>query len=78
MPADAQVGMSGENAGANKKDRRLGAWEDRDSLYLKTDMFSAIGKLRLEAWREIDRLVRFLDLTDDHQRVGVDHGCGDP
>jgi|SRR6266478_3907661 len=42
-----------------------------DSLYLKTDispedLFIAIGKLRLEARREINRLIQFLDKTDDY------------
>lgn len=45
--------------------------EAKDSLYLKTDvtpedLFIAIGKLRLEARREIDRLIRFLDKTDNY------------
>jgi hypothetical protein len=45
--------------------------EAKDSLYLKTDvspedLFIAIGKLRIEARREIDRLIQFLDKTDDY------------
>jgi hypothetical protein len=45
--------------------------EAKDSLYLKTDVspeevFIAIGRLRMEARREIDRLIQFLDKTDDY------------
>ncbi|MBR0939407.1 hypothetical protein [Bradyrhizobium jicamae] len=41
------------------------------ALFFKTDIspdqiFKAIGRLRREAWDEIDRLVRFLDNTDNH------------
>jgi hypothetical protein len=40
-------------------------------LYLRTDVspeeiFKAIGRLRKEARDEIDRLIRFLDKTDDY------------
>jgi hypothetical protein len=43
----------------------------QDSLYLKTpvtpeEAFQAIGRLRKEARDEIDRLIRFLDKTDDY------------
>jgi hypothetical protein len=43
----------------------------QDSLYLKTpvtpeEAFQAIGRLRKEAGDEIDRLIRFLDKTDDY------------
>jgi hypothetical protein len=42
-----------------------------NSIYLPTDispeqLFLAIGKLRKDARDEIDRLLRFLDETDDH------------
>src|SRR4030088_372031 len=43
----------------------------QDSLYYKTpitpeEAFQAIGRLRKEARDEIDRLIRFLDETDNH------------
>ena len=43
-------------------------------LYFRTDvtpeeLFQAIGKLRLEARREIDRLIRFLDETENHMAI---------
>jgi hypothetical protein len=43
----------------------------QDALYLPTNVtpeekFQAIGRLRKEARDEIDRLIRFLDKTDDH------------
>jgi bacterioferritin (cytochrome b1) len=42
-----------------------------EPLYLPIDMtpeeiFRAIGKLRMDARDEIDRLIRFLDKTDDY------------
>jgi len=45
--------------------------ESQDSLYLPTDVspeevFQAIGRLRKEARDEIDRLIGFLDATDDY------------
>jgi hypothetical protein len=45
--------------------------EPQDALYLPTDIspeevFQAIGRLRKEARDEIDRLIRFLDKTDNH------------
>ncbi|WP_038388782.1 hypothetical protein [Bradyrhizobium elkanii] len=45
--------------------------ESAGELYFKTDVspeqiFQAIGRLRREARDEIDRLIRFLDDTDDH------------
>lgn len=48
--------------------------EAKDSLYLKTDvtpedLFIAIGRLRMEARREIDRLIRFLDDTENHMAI---------
>jgi hypothetical protein len=47
------------------------AEKPRDSIYLPTDtapeqLFRAIGKLRKDARDEIDRLIRFLDKTDDY------------
>jgi hypothetical protein len=43
-------------------------------LYFKTDVspevvFQAIGRLRKDARDEIDRLIRFLDETDDHMEL---------
>jgi hypothetical protein len=49
-------------------------------LYLRTDVspeqvFQAIGRLRREAREEIDRLIRFLDDTDNHmEREPDDEG----
>lgn len=45
--------------------------ESAGALYLRTDIspeqvFQAIGRLRKEARDEIDRLIQFLDSTDDH------------
>jgi hypothetical protein len=45
--------------------------EPQDSLYLPTDvspeeLFQAIGRLRKAARDEIDRLIQFLDKTDDY------------
>ncbi|MHC2247851.1 hypothetical protein [Bradyrhizobium elkanii] len=45
--------------------------ESAGELYFKTDVspeqiFQAIGRLRKDARNEIDRLIRFLDDTDDH------------
>jgi hypothetical protein len=47
------------------------AEKPQDSIYLPTDttpeqLFRAIGKLRKDARDEIDRLIRFLDETDNH------------
>src|ERR1700753_2903041 len=44
---------------------------DEETLYLPTEVqpeeaFQAIGRLRKEARDEIDRLIRFLDKTDDY------------
>jgi bacterioferritin (cytochrome b1) len=44
---------------------------DAGALYIPTDvtpeeLFQAIGRLRKEARDEIDRLIRFLDKTDDY------------
>jgi hypothetical protein len=49
----------------------------QDSLYLPTDIspeevFQAIGRLRKEARDEIDRLIRFLDETDNHMELEPD------
>jgi hypothetical protein len=46
----------------------------QDSLYLPTDVspeevFQAIGRLRKEARDEIDRLIRFLDESDNHMAI---------
>jgi len=46
-------------------------------LYLPTDvtpekLFQAIGRLRKEARDEIDRLIRFLDDTDNHMELEPD------
>jgi hypothetical protein len=52
----------------------------QDSIYLPTDttpeqLFQAIGKLRKDARDEIDRLIRFLDDTDNHmEREPDDEG----
>jgi hypothetical protein len=48
-----------------------GPTEAQDSLYLPTDVspeevFQAIGRLRKEARDEVDRLIGFLDKTDDY------------
>ncbi|MGX1110564.1 MULTISPECIES: hypothetical protein [Bradyrhizobium] len=48
-----------------------GAAAFANALYFKTgvspeELFVAIGRLRREARDEIDRLIRFLDDTDDH------------
>jgi hypothetical protein len=48
-------------------------------LYLPTDvtpekLFQAIGRLRKEARAEIDRLIRFLDDTDNHMELEQDDG----
>jgi hypothetical protein len=45
--------------------------QPQDSLYLPTDvtpeqLFRAIGRRRMEARREINRLIQFLDKTDDY------------
>jgi hypothetical protein len=52
----------------------------QDSFYLPTDvtpeqLFQAIGRLRNEARDEIDRLIRFLDDTENHmEREPEDEG----
>ena len=52
----------------------------QESLYLPTDnspeeLFKAIGRLRKEARDEIDRLIRFLDESDNHmEREPEDEG----
>jgi hypothetical protein len=60
--------------------------EAQVSLYLPTDVspeevFQAIGRLRKEARDEIDRLIRFLDDTDNHMELDQavdDVGCDAP
>ncbi|APG11399.1 hypothetical protein BKD09_23990 [Bradyrhizobium japonicum] len=57
--------------------------EPAGALYFKTDVspeqiFQAIGRLRKEARDEIDRLIRFLDSTEDHMELEPeDEGDGD-
>jgi hypothetical protein len=58
---------------------------DAGALYLPTDvtpekLFQAIGRLRKEARDEIDRLIRFLDETDNHmeREPDGDEDGGDP
>lgn len=53
--------------------------EPAGELYLRTDIspeqiFQAIGRLRREARDEIDRLLQFLDETDDHMEREPDLG----
>lgn len=48
--------------------------ESAGPLYVKTDIppeqiFQAIGRLRADARNEIDRLIRFLDATDNHMEL---------
>jgi hypothetical protein len=65
----------------------LGAPEKpRDSLYRKTpitpeEAFQAIGRLRKDARDEIERLLNFLDATDNHMELepdGTEDEDGDP
>jgi hypothetical protein len=61
-------------ADTDNSTRAPGAEKPQDSLYLPTDitpeqLFRAIGKLRKEARDEIDRLIRFLDDTDNHMEL---------
>jgi hypothetical protein len=54
----------------------------QDSFYLPTDitpeeLFQAIGHLRKEARDEIDRLIRFLDKTDDYVSREVEESNDD-
>lgn len=57
--------------------------ESAGALYFRTDIspeqiFQAIGRLRREARDEIDRLIRFLDETDNHmEREPDDEGDSD-
>src|SRR3977135_3883600 len=51
--------------------------EPAGALYVKTpitpeEIFKAIGRLRKEARDEIDRLIRFLDETDNHMKLEPD------
>jgi len=58
---------------------------DAGPLYIPTDvtpeeLFQAIGRLRKEARDEIDRLIRFLDETDNHmelEEAADDVACDD-
>ena len=48
--------------------------ESAGALYVKTpvtpeEIFQAIGRLRKEARDEIDRLIRFLDETENHMQI---------
>ncbi|MCG2665872.1 hypothetical protein ACFPFP_02875 [Bradyrhizobium sp. GCM10023182] len=48
--------------------------ESAGAVYVKTDIppeqiFQAIGRLRKEARDEIDRLIRFLDSTENHMEL---------
>src|SRR5271169_764783 len=55
----------------------------QDSLYFPTDVspeeiFKAIGRLRKEARDEINRLIRFLDESENHMELEPeDEGDGD-
>lgn len=59
--------------------------ESAGALYVKTpvtpkEIFRAIGRLRKEAMDEIDRLIRFLDSTENHMAIDCepeDEGDGD-
>ena len=68
-PSDRVHGTPPTNTYA---DNPLGSpGEFQDSLFLKTDVspeevFQAIGRLRKEARDEINRLIGFLDKTDDY------------
>ena len=44
-------------------------WLDVQSDATPQDIFRAIGRLRKEARDEIDRLIRFLDETDNHMEL---------
>jgi hypothetical protein len=52
---------------------------DAGALYFPTDvtpeqLFQAIGRLRKKARDEIDRLIRFLDKTDDYMSRELEDG----
>jgi hypothetical protein len=54
----------------------------QDALYFRTPItpeqaFQAIGRLRKEARDEIDRLIRFLDKTDDYVSRELEDGVDD-
>ena len=49
-------------------------WLDIAADAKPADMFRAIGKLRKEAREEIDRLIRFLDETENHMCVDDEDG----
>jgi hypothetical protein len=79
----AASGRAGAARGASDHLRRNGAAASPDrgdamtgkpELYLPTDvtteqLFRAIGKLRKDARNEIDRLIRFLDETENHMEL---------
>ena len=44
-------------------------WLDVKADATATEIFRAIGKLRKEARDEIDRLIRFLDETENHMEL---------
>lgn len=49
-------------------------WLDIAADAKPADIFRAIGRLRKEAREEIDRLIRFLDETDNHMSVDDEDG----
>ena len=58
-------------AQVDSENSTVASGERRGELYLPTDispeqLFRAIGKLRRDARDEIDRLIRFLDETENH------------
>ena len=62
------------NTSAIDRDIHAPAEPQDAPLYLPTDvtpekLFQAIGRLRKEARDEIDRLIRFLDETDNHMEL---------
>jgi hypothetical protein len=70
--ADSVHSTPPTNTSAN--DPPGGPENPQDSLYLPTDIspeevFQAIGRLRKEARDEIDRLIRFLDESDNHMAI---------
>src|SRR4051794_36946745 len=69
---DAGDGCDKPRPGSTTMKTPLGSPADSASkLYVRTDIspeqiFQAIGRLRKDARDEIDRLIRFLDATDNH------------
>src|SRR5437868_6842871 len=56
--------------------------ESAGELYVRTDIspeqiFQAIGSLRKDARDEIDRLIRFLDSTENHMELEPEDGGDD-